>query len=166
MESQHRSNLILVARNVPLIFIALFILGARRCQSLWYIRPIALLVIFYLAFTTMNIFTVVFLFRYVRLVVNLVAFRLYRPVAVSDSPKLTAKDVTVIIPTVEPGGDDFDECIRSIRVSGPAGIVVVTAGRGNYERAAKSLRMYPGVMLEHCEVQNKRRQICKVLSKV
>lgn len=63
--------------------------------------------------TTLGIlFIVLVSFRYVRLVVNIVAFFLYRPIAVSEG--LTADDVTVIIPSLEAEGEEFDECIESI----------------------------------------------------
>ena len=84
----------------------------------------------------------------------------------SDSPKLTALDVTVIVPTVDPYNKDFMECIASIHANGPATIIVVTAGHGTYKRAVETLRMYSNILIEHCEIQSKREQICKALPKV
>ena len=116
--------------------------------------------------TRLRIFIGLFLFRYVRLIVNLIAFCCYKPIAVSRDPGLTAKDVTVIIPTVEPYGQHFVECIRSIYANGPANIIVVTAGPGNYETAIKTLSAYSNILIKHCLSQNKRRQICEALPEV
>ena len=78
---------------------------------------------------------------------------------------MKAEDVTVIVPTVEPFGDDFDECIRSIHANGPASIIVVNAGL-HYQAAVDSTAMYPDVVIKHCSIMNKRRQICEALPQV
>ena len=69
-----------------------------------------------------SVFIVLFFFRYSRLLVKLVAFCFYGPVAISDYPKLRARDVTIIVPTMKPHGVQFDECIRSIYADRPAEI--------------------------------------------
>ncbi|KAF6234803.1 hypothetical protein HO173_007023 [Letharia columbiana] len=135
-----------------------------RYQPIWYISLIvAIDALFSLPNTKLKIFVILFLFRYVRLIVNLTAFCLYKPVAIPTHPSLTAKDVTVIVPTVAPYGKDFEECIQSIQANGPAKIVIVTAGPGNYERAIQSVDMSSNILIKHCHVQNKRAQVCEAL---
>lgn len=116
--------------------------------------------------TALSFFIFLFIFRYVRLVVNLVAFCRYKPTATSDSPYLKAKDVTVLVPTVEPYGEHFLECIRSIYANGPAEIIVVTAGPGNHDKAVRSIGIYSNVRVMNCSVQNKRKQMCRALPEV
>ncbi len=144
----------------------LLFLSDRRYQSFWYLRPIALLFSFFLTTTALNPFMVLFLFRYVRLVVHLVFFSLYQAVAVLSNQTLKVTDATVIVPTVQPYGKEFEECIRSILANGPARIIVVTAGRGMYERAMITLRGYPKILIQICHVQDKRQQVCRALPKV
>ena len=113
-----------------------------------------------------GIFLVIFLFRYVRLVVHIVAFWKYKPYPVPENPSYTSKDVTVIVPTVKPYGEEFDECIRSVINNHPAKIQVVTAGAENLERALSINIRYPEIQVSMLESPNKRMQICKVLPQV
>lgn len=129
-------------------------------QLIWRICVCAIVATFILLpGTTLKIFIVQFSFRYVRLLVNLTAFCLYKPIVISGHPDLTARNVTVIIPTVEPYGKLFEECIESIYASGPAKIIIVTAGAHNYDRAIESASMYPDIRIMRCHIQNKRKQL-------
>lgn len=121
---------------------------------------------FFSAPATLKIFLVLFLFRYLRLAVSLVAFCSYNPVTTFVAPKLNSTDVTVIVPTVEPYGKDFEECIETIIANGPARIIVVTAGRGIYDKAVKTMRNYSDILIKDCRFQNKREQICVALPEV
>lgn len=143
-------------------------LSTARYQFIWYICivPAIGLFFFFLQDTTLRLFVLLSWFRYMRLIMNLAAYCSYKPVAVPSRPSLTAKDVTVIIPTVQPYGYHFVESIQSICANGPATIIIVTAGPGNYDRAIKSTSMYPNILVKHCTVQNKRKQICEALPKV
>ena len=85
-----------------------------------------------------SVFIVLFFFRYSRLLGKLVAFCFYEPVTISDYPKLRARDVTVIVPTVKPHGVQSDECIRPIYANRPAKIMIVTAGLGLFDMAVQS----------------------------
>ena len=127
--------------------------------------PVVLLVLSTMSLSNRT-FVVIFLFRYIRLVVNFTAFYLYKAVSVSTHPKLTMKDMTVIVPTTEGFGNHLEECIRSVQTTRPASIIVVTAGPETYGRAFKSVGMYPSVIIKHCNVHNKRRQVCLGLQKV
>lgn len=69
-----------------------------------------------------------FVFRYLRLIVHVIAFWCYRPVPIPAQPSYLRRDVTVIIPTVEPENKDFNECLQSIREHGPREIFIVVVG--------------------------------------
>ena len=157
----------LIAAIFFLPLLILFLLAHGHYQSIWYTSIAASLGIFFcFPITNLTLFTALFMFRYVRLVGNIIAFRWYTPIPIPPNPILTAKDVTVIIPTVEPDGKEFKECIQSILNNRPAQIIVVTAGKDVYAKAVRSTRMYRNIVLMDCEVPNKRNQICKALPKV
>lgn len=101
-----------------------------------------------------------------RLVVHIVAFWKYKPYPVPEAPSYTSKDVTVIVPTVKPYGEDFDECIQSVVHNHPAEILVVTAGAENFERAFSMSREYPEIQVSMVKWPDKRVQVCKVLPQV
>ena len=106
------------------------------------------------------------MFRYVRLVVHIVAFWKYKPYPVPKVPSYKSTDVTVIVPTVKPYGEDFDECVQSVVHNNPAKILVVTAGAENFERALSINTKYPEIHVSMVKWPNKRVQICKVLPQV
>jgi hypothetical protein len=63
------------------------------------------------------------------LLICIVSFWLYNPAPKPAFPKYAAnKDVTAILPTIDPNGPDFDECLRSCAENRPANIILVTAG--------------------------------------
>ena len=160
-----------VEHTTVIFFLAWLLLlswGTGHYRFSWYNHIIAIIVTdLSLNGTTLKLFSALFLFRYVRLIYNLKAFLSYQPIAIPEEPSLTAaKDVTVIVPTVEPYGTQFEECIQSIDYNGPSKIIVVTAGPGNYEKAIKSTRMYTKVVVMNCNAQNKREQVCLAIPEV
>ena len=155
------------------------ILYTRHYQSIWYFLLACVLTVFILSLTNLTfetllfttssnswIFTALFLFRYTRLVVHVVAFYLYKPTAVLANPSLKPTNVTVIIPSVEAFGDHFVECIQSVYANRPASIILVTAGPDTYNRAIESVGTYPNIIIKNCNVQDKRQQICLALQEV
>lgn len=141
--------------------------STERYQFIWTNWYICIVAAFDLLFSTkLKTFVFLFLFRYARLFINLAAFIRYKPDAIPDFPTLIAKDVTVIVPTVEPYGEDFEECIRSIHLNRPGKVIVVTAGPGNYDRAVGNISIYSNVLIKNCQFQNKRRQVNEALSEV
>lgn len=164
------------------IFLAcglLSLLCIRHYRSLWHYLLACLVTVFFLSCTNPAfliilsstsanswIFISLFLFRYIRLVAHIVGFYLYTPTAVLANPTLKSTDVTVIIPSVEAFGNDFKECIQSVVANRPASIIIVTAGPNTYKKAIESVGTYPNVTIKHCNVQNKRRQICLALQEV
>ena len=149
-------------------WLLLLLWGTGHYRFSWYKCIIAIIVTdFSLHLTALKLFIALFLFRYVRLIYNLTAFLSYRPIAISQEPSLTAKrDVTVIVPTVEPYGNHFEECIESIYYNEPSKIIVVTAGPGNYEKALSNTYKYTRVIVMNCNFQNKRQQVCMAIPEV
>lgn len=74
--------------------------------------------------------------------------------------------MTVIVPTVLPYGEEFEECIDSVMQNHPAEIFVVTAGTENFKKALLINKQYPDIRVSRVEVPNKRVQICVALLKV
>ena len=111
-----------------------------------------------------KIFISLFLFRYVRLVVNLAGFLAFRSTALPKELSLTPNDVTVIVPTVDPGNPDFEECITSIAKSGPAKIIIVVANDPEEnDRAECYQERFPSLSVVFSRKANKRAQICQGL---
>lgn len=120
---------------------------------------------------SLEVFVSLFLFRYVRLLVGVVAFWLYKPVIPQVSPDHSAKDVTVIIPTVDPTGINFKECVHSILQDDPFEVIIVTAGKGrngksNLQILEQDWRSYLAIRIMECEVMNKRKQLCAAIRTV
>ncbi len=117
-------------------------------------------------------FIILFLFRYTRLVVNTLSFLTYKPTPIPIFPRISMQlpeNVTVIIPTVEPSGIDFENCIYSIMKNNPAEIIIVTAGTGTETEARKACNSYYNASVFrffHCKIPNKRTQVCEALPKV
>ncbi|CZT07804.1 uncharacterized protein RAG0_13122 [Rhynchosporium agropyri] len=75
-------------------------------------------------------FEVLFLFKFVKVVVHTLSFLLYKPYPVPPIPTVTCRDVTVIIPTVGLiDEDEFRETLRTILANLPAEIIVCTVGK-------------------------------------
>ena len=145
----------------------LFLLCTTSHQLSWYIRYIAGIgTFFYCHGPTLKLFDALFYFRYSRLFVNLAALLYYKPIIVPNLPTYTARDVTVIVPTVNPYGSDFEECVGSNRITNPAKIVIVTAGLGNDKRAVDTVGIHWNTQIKLCKDQNKRQQVCVGLEEV
>ncbi|KAH7157275.1 nucleotide-diphospho-sugar transferase [Dactylonectria estremocensis] len=79
--------------------------------------------------TWTKVFWTISILRYTRLVGHMIGYWIYRPSQiVQPQPAFTRSDVTVILPTIDPNGLDFQECIRSILRHKPCVILVVTVG--------------------------------------
>ncbi|KAF5014100.1 hypothetical protein F66182_15040, partial [Fusarium sp. NRRL 66182] len=97
-----------------------------------------------MAFPFMRSFILLFLYRYVRLVVNLWSFYTFKPIPIPENPKLTAEDVTVIVPSLEGCGDELVETIRTILDTKPHELLLVTieANRKDAEKMLKAMPAY------------------------
>ncbi|KAK3904285.1 glycosyltransferase [Staphylotrichum tortipilum] len=111
-------------------------------------------------------FLVLFAWRYLRLVVNLVAFWHYKPSPKPNKPTYFAtKDVTAVIPTVDPARGWFHETLESCAQQGPAKIIVITAGDELFDQTIPFIReaekKYPNIefVVDRTQVANKREQV-------
>lgn len=81
-------------------------------------------------------FQILFIFKYLKVVVHTLSFLLYRPIPIPTQPTIHPSDVTVIIPTVgaidEP---EFRETLQTILANNPYEIIVCTVGKEKYELA-------------------------------
>ena len=88
-------------------------------------------------------FSLLFVFRYARLIVNTVAFYgIYIPTAFPAEPAIHPRDCTVIIPTVDPENDGFLECVRTVLQNQPGVILIVTVGKAKVKLVKKVVRPF------------------------
>ena len=91
-----------------------------------------------------TLFILLFIFRYTRLLVTMVGYRIYKPTPIPVTHLLTSRDVTVIVPTIDPFNIGFAECMSSLAANNPACIIIVTAGgHENFVQASKCQQMFP-----------------------
>ncbi|GME38656.1 Capsule polysaccharide synthase [Neofusicoccum parvum] len=107
-----------------------------------------------------RVFVFLFLFRYVRLVVHVVAYSRFKAKPVLARPTFTAQDVTVIIPTVEPRGAAFEECLDRVLANSPAEIFIVTVGEENIRTATSYCRaLSSSIRILSVAAPSKREQV-------
>ncbi|KAK4938954.1 hypothetical protein LTR10_020702 [Elasticomyces elasticus] len=117
-------------------------------------------------------FVFLFAFRYLRLLVHIIAFWLYRPAPIRQFGYVTEQDVSVIIPTIEPDNPDFTECLASVVENNPAAIHIVTVGQSRLRLTKKIIApfriIYPDISFKvyDTSVANKRQQVAHALTKV
>ena len=112
------------------------------------------------------IFSCLFIFRYARLLVNIVSYLLYRPRPIPRKPSYSVNDVTVIIPTTDPYSNTFTEALQFVLDNHPAAVIVALAGRCGDWKPLANCFCYRGVSVVRVDTPNKRRQICAAVSKV
>lgn len=109
------------------------------------------------------------LYRYTRLVVNLVAFYTFKPIPIPEDPQLTAQDVTVIVPSLEGCGEELVETIRTILDNRPFELLLVTID-ANRKKAEAMLASMPAsvsrIRLFTVTHPNKRRQMTRAIPEV
>lgn len=120
------------------------------------------------------LFFYLFIFRYARFVVHTITgIFLYKPSATSSTPKYTAQDTAIIVPTVDPTTKEFYICLESILENSPRLLVIVTVGNlaglvEDHLRIENTRHRYPATTI--CTLQsavpNKRKQILLGLESV
>ncbi|KAK7186331.1 hypothetical protein DPSP01_009281 [Paraphaeosphaeria sporulosa] len=114
------------------------------------------------------IFLAAFLFRYIRLWVNLAAVWTYTPIHPVDEPSITSQDVTVIIPTVAEDIQQLKETVQTAYRLEPYELLLVTPD-------SRVKRLYQMVEEMGCpkKIQvlsvsqaNKRRQLSRAIPEV
>lgn len=106
-------------------------------------------------------------YRYARYVTNLVAFACFRPIPLPEKPTLTSNDVTVILPTLDGQGREWENTIESILRNEPRELIVVTV-QANLEVARKTLEKMPATHSKRLRClaianPNKRRQMARAI---
>ncbi|KAI9730765.1 MAG: hypothetical protein M1834_005734, partial [Cirrosporium novae-zelandiae] len=107
------------------------------------------------------------LYRYLRYVINLVAFVRFRPIQPPEDPQLSSQDVTVILPSLEGDGSELMETIRSILAAEPFEIILVTI-KAKEQRAKEFVKSMDTSRVRVLSVDNpnKRRQMVKAIPAV
>jgi cellulose synthase/poly-beta-1,6-N-acetylglucosamine synthase-like glycosyltransferase len=114
--------------------------------------------------TATIVFQLLFVFRYYRLIVSILAWFAHRSNSSPTFRTLTPRDVTVIVPTVAPYGSEFAECLKSICKNYPREIHVVVSTHELYDPAnsvCMKLSDEHGVLIRVivANVANKRKQV-------
>ncbi|GAB7353975.1 hypothetical protein MBLNU459_g4572t2 [Dothideomycetes sp. NU459] len=108
-----------------------------------------------------------FIFRYLRLVVNLISHWTFKPTPIPENPTYTSQDVTVIIPTIDGDGEELRRTIKTCLATEPYEIIVVTID-DNIKRAWKMASAINCKKIRVLSVPkaNKRRQMCEAIPQV
>ncbi|KXX72955.1 Hyaluronan synthase [Madurella mycetomatis] len=114
---------------------------------------------------------ILWLHRYVRLIVHCISHWTYKSVVPNwKEPRYTSKDVTVVIPTIHNRPDELRPSLESILACRPAKLVLVTTWNKHeaLKRVVTTLRAPVGaspteVDVLHVDKANKRLQVCKAL---
>ncbi|KAK4231637.1 nucleotide-diphospho-sugar transferase [Podospora fimiseda] len=116
-------------------------------------------------------FAVWFTWRYLRFFVSIFGWLIYKPAPYPLNPQYRPEDVTVILPTIDPTGEDFQECLRSICLNDPFAVFVVTAGphqAATEEAVEPFAREFPHISLtvSRANIMNKRAQVAVAIPQV
>ncbi|KAI9856421.1 MAG: hypothetical protein M1824_005459 [Vezdaea acicularis] len=118
----------------------------------------------------LHAFIFLWLYRYVRLIVNCISHWTFKPIPLPEKPSLTPADVTVIIPTIltaQDNGAELRETIRSCLATKPHEIILVTtdAYRKSLSELTRSFHS-PCLRVLCVPHANKRRQMCRAIPEV
>ncbi|KAK5651644.1 hypothetical protein OQA88_11819 [Cercophora sp. LCS_1] len=115
-------------------------------------------------------FLTLFTWRYLRLVVNIIAFFCYTPAPIPRNAKyIPNKDVTVILPTIDPEGADFQECVRTCCENLPAAILIITAGDVLYAKTLAAVLPFQKEFgrteftISRTQIASKREQVAHAI---
>jgi cellulose synthase/poly-beta-1,6-N-acetylglucosamine synthase-like glycosyltransferase len=118
-------------------------------------------------------FVFIFVIRYLRLVVHMISYYfIYRPTPIPANPTLKPSDVTVIVPTIDPENDGFQECLRTVLQNQPGAILIVTVGNAKVKLVNKVIKPFrkswPSTTISVTQTNqaNKRRQVCHAIPQV
>jgi hypothetical protein len=111
-------------------------------------------------------FLVMAVFKFFKSFVHIFSFYFYtNPAKPPQSPRVTPKEVTVIVSTVGDFGDDFSATIRSILINQPARLIIATVGIPAVSAANQLIGTLPDTLIgktkievDETSVQNKRSQ--------
>ncbi|KAF2736538.1 hypothetical protein EJ04DRAFT_533606 [Polyplosphaeria fusca] len=114
------------------------------------------------------IFVALFLFRYIRLWVNLLANAMYTPVMPIDEPTVTSQDMTVIIPTVAEDIDQLKETVETAYRLEPCELLLVTpeVHVKKLYHMVEAMGCPKRIQVLSVSQANKRRQLCRAIPEV
>ncbi|KAF1832588.1 hypothetical protein BDW02DRAFT_420771 [Decorospora gaudefroyi] len=114
------------------------------------------------------IFAVLFLFRYVRLWINLASNWTYKPIQPVDEPSISSKDMTVIIPTVAEDLQQLKETVQSAYRLEPLELLLVTPDSRvkRVYQMVEELGSPKTMQVLSVSQANKRRQLCRAIPEV
>jgi hypothetical protein len=118
--------------------------------------------------TWWNVFISLFAFKFLKIVVHLIFWLTYKPCRIPAKPTITARDVTVIIPTVGDLDDEFVECVESILDTHPVQIIIVTIDSklARARDVCNAIDQDKIVVLSVGPQGNKRRQVMRGVQQV
>lgn len=106
-------------------------------------------------------------YRYVRLIVNVAGYYLYRSIPKPESPSYTSRDVTVIIPTIESDVEALRGPITSILACRPHELILVTTYAKYHDLLDFALSLKdPCVKVYDTKFANKRIQLREAIPRV
>ena len=110
------------------------------------------------------------LYRYVRLMINLISFWTFKPIPLPAVPQLTSNDVTVILPSLDGEGEELERTISSILANEPKELILVTIDENLY-KLHSTINKTPAATqgrLRCMSVKqaNKRRQMARAIPEV
>ncbi|KAI0452380.1 glycosyltransferase family 2 protein [Xylaria acuta] len=116
-------------------------------------------------------FWILWVHRYLRLIVHTVSHWAYKSKPIPEKPIFTADDVTVIIPTIHNAFEELRPSLESILACGPAELILVTtvdkhAGLEKLGESLKRSTSTQSVRVLFTPIANKRLQVCEALPKV
>ncbi|KAB5566042.1 nucleotide-diphospho-sugar transferase [Coniochaeta sp. 2T2.1] len=112
--------------------------------------------------------------RYIRFIVNVLGFWMYKPTCVPEYQLEYRgyKDVTVILPTIDPRGRDFQECLDSCCQNLPAKVIIITAGPLLLETTRAVVKPFKAkystidFVVGSTNIANKRQQVGQAIGMV
>ncbi|KAI1131783.1 polysaccharide synthase [Nemania abortiva] len=113
-------------------------------------------------------FWILWIHRYLRLIVHTFSHWLYKSKPIPQDPTFTADDVTVIIPTIHNKFEELRPSLESILTCKPYQLILVTTvyKYAELEKLAKSLSAPNKVRVLFTPIANKRLQVCEALPEV
>ncbi|KAG9235954.1 nucleotide-diphospho-sugar transferase [Amylocarpus encephaloides] len=109
-------------------------------------------------------FWILWIHRYLRFIVNTCSHWLYKSVPIPTKPSYTAKDVTVIIPTIHNNFEELRVSLQSILTCRPHELLLVTTS-DKHERLLAFVKTLEAsnIRVFHVPIANKRIQVCEAI---
>ncbi|OIW27122.1 hypothetical protein CONLIGDRAFT_708003 [Coniochaeta ligniaria NRRL 30616] len=164
MFTQEGSHIASLASYISSVAILISLAALTGCTLWWLLE----------SDTYLFAFSMLFCWRYIRFFVNLVGFCIYRPVS---TPKASLDchlptDVTVIVPTIDPLGRDFEECLHTCCQNRPKKVIIITAGQAMLEATRTVVLPFitkyeaTEFVIDSTDAANKRQQVGRAINMI